>query len=132
MADQVNPLGSLVPGAAQAASPVPVSPRPVPKRPSVSGTSEPEGMVRPDPKSASGEGLDGAAARVAEFIRQSPAELHFQVDKATGQYFFKVVDPVTQETIRQVPSEEVLAMARRLQALDDPRGATGVLMDAEG
>ncbi len=54
------------------------------------------------------------------------------VDNSTGQYYFKIIDSVTHEIIRQVPSEEVLTMARRLQELTDSKGARGVLVDAEG
>lgn len=133
MADQVNSLGGPVLGAIQAAVAAPVSPRPLPTRvsSSSSGTAGGAAEARTEEKAAS-QGVDAAARQVADFIQKSPSDLKFMVDKDTGQYYFKIVDPKTHETIRQVPSEEVLAMARRLQQLSDSKGAKGVLVDAEG
>jgi len=54
------------------------------------------------------------------------------VDKATGRTIFKVVDQNTGKVVIQVPSEEVLALARNLRSLDPKLGASGVLMDKQG
>jgi uncharacterized FlaG/YvyC family protein len=45
---------------------------------------------------------------------------------------FKVVIPTTGEVLFQVPSEEVLALARNLRAQESVQGASGVLVDTEG
>ena len=134
MADQVNPLGGLVPGVPQTPAPVSAPPRPIPTKTASKGPSAPGEKVsaRAEGQDGSHEGLDAAVKSVADFIQQAPSDLKFMVDQETGQYFFKILDPVTHETIRQVPSEEVLAMARRLHQLGDSKGATGVLVDAEG
>lgn len=137
MADQVNPLGGLVPGVPKTPATVSAPPRPIPTKTPSKDPSTPGGQdsVRAEGRDGSREGhegLDAAVQRVADFIQQAPSDLKFMVDQETGQYFFKILDPVTHETIRQVPSEEVLAMARRLHQLGDSKGATGVLVDAEG
>jgi len=80
----------------------------------------------------SGEGLEAAAKQVADYLQKSSSDLEFGVDKDTGQYYFKVINPETHETIRQVPTEEMLAMAKRLRELGDARNASGVLMDEQG
>lgn len=54
------------------------------------------------------------------------------VDQDTGISYFKIIDPKTQETIRQVPSEEVITMARRLKDMEGSKQASGVLVDEEG
>ncbi|HJV22376.1 MAG TPA: flagellar protein FlaG [Holophagaceae bacterium] len=134
MADQVNPLGGLMPGVTQSVPSIPVSPHPAsiptPKAPVSAGGKE--GVRSGSEKAPSKESLEAAAKTVEGFIQQSPSDLKFMVDKSTGQYYFKIVDSVTHEVIRQVPSEEVLTMARRLQEISDPKGARGVLVDAEG
>ena len=133
MADQVNPLGGLTPGANQAIPSTPVPSRPA--TPSPSKASAPAGgkeSVQAEHRAATKEGLEAAAKSVEGFLEQAPSDLRFMVDKTTGQYYFKVVDSRTHETIRQVPSEEVMAMARRLHEMADPKGATGVIVDAEG
>jgi len=130
MADQVNPLGGLVPGMAHSLQSLAVQPQP---------NSAPTRSEEPRPKAGkdrgegvSKESLGAAARRVEGFLQQMPADLKFLVDEATGMYYFKIVNPATGETIRQVPEEEILEMARRLRTLGDPKGTPGMLMDAEG
>ncbi|HLP31636.1 MAG TPA: flagellar protein FlaG, partial [Geothrix sp.] len=108
-------------------SAVPASPKPKPSRP-----VESRPAVDPRSASASGPALEAATKSVEAFLQRSSSSLKFGVDQETGSYTFKIIDPVTQETIRQVPSEEILEMARRLRALDNPKDASGILMDEEG
>lgn len=67
-------------------------------------------------------------------LQQTNSELQFQVDKDTGHTIYKVVNPSSGQVLLQVPSEEVLAMARNLRAMamEKETGASGVLMDKEG
>ena len=135
MVDQLNPMGGLMPGATQTVAVTTASPRPVSPPVNSKAPAAPsgkEGVRTGSEKAPSKESLDSAAKAIEGFIAQSPSDLKFMVDNSTGQYYFKIIDSVTHETIRQVPSEEVLTMARRLQELTDPKGARGVLVDAEG
>ena len=59
----------------------------------------------------------------SEILNQT--EVKYAVDKATGIITFTVFDPKSKKVIRQVPTEEVLAMARRLRE-------QGLLIDKEG
>jgi flagellar protein FlaG len=114
---------------ALAATPSPPTPssRPVESKP------KPKPKAEDQPKEVvSKESLDAAAKIVEDFLQQSASYLKFGVDKETGTYFVRIIDPVTQETIRQIPSEEILTMARKLRNLSDPKDASGVLMDEEG
>lgn len=138
MADQVNPLGNLAPGlpptspaAVPAMATRPPSTAEPPPRPSPPPADAPNGRGMPA-SAATGATLNAAVQDVQKYLQQVPADLQFKVDKASGQFVFKVVNPATKEVIRQVPSEEVLAMARKLRALDGPKGTSGVLMDKEG
>lgn len=130
MAAQVDPLGSLVSGMVQAQqiSTVSSSSKSLKTR---SAESTPEAENQQD-IGVSGEGLEAAAKQVADYLQKSSSDLEFGVDKDTGQYYFKVINPETHETIRQVPTEEMLAMAKRLRELGDARNASGVLMDEQG
>lgn len=132
MADQVNPIGGLAPGLPltilAAAKPQPVPEKPRPARPAEARPARPE----EEGAAPAGPALESAAQAFAAFLQQSRSDLSFQVDESTGRTYFKVVDSKTQEVIRQVPSEEILAMARKLRELGDPKGASGVLMDEEG
>ena len=134
MANQVNLTGGLTPGANQTLSSAPVPQRPAPTPapqvppavPGETGSSRPEGEA----SKASPEQIKQAAHKVAAAINGSPSDVKFMVDDSTGQYYFKIVDAVTHRTIRQVPSEEVLSMAQRLQELSS--GSTGFIVDAKG
>ncbi len=128
MTDQVNPLVSLVAGMAKTV-PVtsPISSKPTPK-PAESKATSPEKRG----ESVSKESLEAAVSDVQDYFQQLPTDIKFVVDKSTGTYYFKIIDPETKEVIRQVPSEEVLAMARKLRELTNSRNASGVLMDKEG
>lgn len=48
---------------------------------------------------------------------KSPNSLLFSVDDATGKTIVKVTDAVTGEMIRQIPSEEMLEIARSLDKM---------------
>ena len=130
MAAQVDPLGSLASGMVQAQqiSTVSSSSKPLKTR---SAESRPKAEDQQD-AGVSGEGLEAAAKRVADYLQKSSSDLEFGVDRDTGQYYFKVINPETHETIRQVPTEEMLAMAKRLRELGDAKNASGVLMDEQG
>ncbi|MDE3032554.1 MAG: flagellar protein FlaG [Acidobacteriota bacterium] len=137
MADQVNPLGTLAPGlppvsqaAVVTASQTPSAPDSTPR--SATPAPVPEGQGAPTAPSSSPAALQAAAQDVQKYLAKAPSELQFDVDKSTGRFLFKVINPVTKEVIYQVPSEEVLAMARKLRELDQSKGATGVLVDKEG
>lgn len=52
--------------------------------------------------------------RVAEPVAQN---LQFSVDGDTGKTVIRVVDSATKEVIRQIPGEEVLAIARAMDRL---------------
>lgn len=133
MADQVTPAGGLAPGLPLTILVATAKPQQVPERPRPSRPVEPQPVLREEGDGeASGPALESAVKAFEAFLQQSRSDLQFQVDESTGRTYFKVVDSKTQEVIRQVPSEEILAMARKLRELVDPRDASGVLMDREG
>lgn len=59
-------------------------------------------------------GLSAAIEQINDFIQFARRDLVFSVDDATQQTIVTVVDAQTQEVIRQIPTEEVLAIAARL------------------
>ena len=74
------------------------------------GTGEPK---------VDGKELASAIEKVKDFTQKLANELNFSVDEDSGQTVVKIVDTATQETIRQIPSKEMLAIA---QALDRFQG----------
>jgi flagellar protein FlaG len=81
----------------------------------VTGTSAP-----PDPamvaniSAPSRQQVDQAMEKMRDSLPAVARNLQFSVDEATGRSVVKVVDSVTNEVIRQMPSEELLAIAKAL------------------
>lgn len=74
------------------------------------------------PADASSEQLKSAVDRVNRELAQSNRELTFVFDDKLHRMLVKIVDKQTNTVVSQIPSEDMLAMARALQ--DAPsRGA---------
>ncbi|MBI1911699.1 MAG: flagellar protein FlaG [Deltaproteobacteria bacterium] len=69
--------------------------------------------------------IEGVASEVQIQLKRLNTELRFEVDKDTKDLVIKIIDPETKEIIRQIPSEELLAIRSRMKEL------IGVLYDAE-
>lgn len=70
---------------------------------------------------ASAEQLRDAVAEMNRAMRQSNRSLEFSVDEESERVVVRLKDSETGELIRQIPSEETLAIARYLADL--PNGA---------
>jgi len=46
------------------------------------------------------------------------AKLQFSIDKDIGKTIIKVVDSTTNEVIRQIPSEELVTLAKNMDKLE--------------
>jgi flagellar protein FlaG len=56
--------------------------------------------------------VEQARASIERFVRSMKRELEFTVDEASGRTVITVRNKETGEVIRQIPSEEVIALAR--------------------
>ena len=128
MADQVNPLGSLASGMAQAIQVQTTSPSKTPPKPVESKAPSLEKRSEGVPK----ESPEQAAKAVQDYLQNLPTDIKFVVDRDTGRQFFQIINPDTKEVILQVPSEEILAMSRHLRALSDSKNTPGILISKEG
>jgi len=70
-----------------------------------------------------------------EFGLQQGWTVNFSMEQDLGQVVIKVVDSDTRSVIRQIPSEELIAIHKRIQALrQGDAGANpklGLLLDSE-
>lgn len=97
-------------------APAPVTP--------VAATSAPEvpTAATAEPKL---EQVQLAIERLKQSIKPSLSNtLEFQIDDSTGRTLVKILDTETQKVVRQVPSEEMLIIAR---ALDRMQGRGGLV-----
>jgi uncharacterized FlaG/YvyC family protein len=72
--------------------------------------------------------MQEAAEVFQSYLKSLPSDLQFQPDYQAGIVVFKVVNPVTQEVIRQLPPEQVVAQARMLR-MAERQGQPGILLD---
>lgn len=106
------------------------SPTPAPSAPN---QEQPASQTTLESKGQAQAVLEASAKEVDAFLRASNSELRFLRDEDSGRNYFKVVNPHTGDVIIQVPSEEVLAIARKLKELDATVGkASGVILDERG
>jgi len=56
-----------------------------------------------------------AVQQIRSFLSESQRTLQFRVDKQSGRTVITVINPLTQETIRQIPEEQVLRLAAEMR-----------------
>ena len=59
--------------------------------------------------------LNQAVSAINNYVQNLRRDLQFTVDEQTDRTIIRVIDSETREVIRQIPSEEVLALARSLE-----------------
>lgn len=65
---------------------------------------------------ASPERVQEAISRIQSYLSASRRELQISVDEGSGRTVVRVVNPETQEVVRQIPTEEILKLAASLSA----------------
>ena len=60
------------------------------------------------------EAVASAVARLNDYVQKVQRNLEFSVDEQAGVYVVKVIDRSSREVVRQIPSEEALELARKL------------------
>lgn len=69
--------------------------------------------------------IDEIASDMQIQLKRLNTELRLEVDRQSHRVIVKIVDQETEQVIRQIPSEELLAISRRMEEL------IGVLYKAE-
>ena len=90
----------------------PTSPSPAVARQQSPGSGEPVPPVAATPPVAE---VKEAVSRLNQYVQTLRRDLEFRVDESTNKVVVTVLDPQSKEVIRQIPSEEVLAVARSLE-----------------
>lgn len=58
--------------------------------------------------------LDALARALNDYVRQTRSDLRFEMDDVSGRVIIRLVDADTGETLRQIPGESALRVARHL------------------
>jgi flagellar protein FlaG len=82
------------------------------------------------PNAVNQEQLRSAMSQLSSYVQNVHRNLNFSIDDSTGQTVVKVIDAESEEVIRQIPSEEMLALARRLNELNGEQ-VSGLLMQSK-
>ncbi len=61
------------------------------------------------------EPLKEVVSHLNDLVRELHRELEFSVDQDSGDTVIKVIDRETDEVVRQIPSEELMHLRRRLE-----------------
>ena len=76
--------------------------------------------------------IESAVAEVSEFVQAQNRQLAFSIDEKSERQVVKVTDSESGDVIRQIPSEEVLALSERIKELQtDVGAAVGVLFNKQ-
>lgn len=125
--DTVVTMHQVVPQRADSAvaSPAAVPARPVGEvTPAIPGRQEVAVNGKDSPEAASkspanSDKLDSALKEINSYVQQVNRRIQFSPhdDLPLGRTVIKVVDADTEKVIREIPSEEILAMAQRISEL---------------
>jgi flagellar protein FlaG len=69
--------------------------------------------------------VDQAVQNLNDYVQNIERNLEFSVDRNNGNTVISVIDPQTEEVIRQIPPEKAVNAVRNLQRLE------GLLLSAE-
>jgi len=98
-------------------------------------TETQENSAQADSQERRGEGsrpLEQAVQEVQEFVQSQARNLAFDIDDGTNRSIVTVSDTESGEVIRQIPSDEVLRLAERIQTLQQDIGASvGVFVNRQ-
>lgn len=93
------------------------SPRPSSSVQPPTQSTPPEEAKGLQPKDVNRKSLEDAAKTANEAIQGLRSDLKFTVDEETGINVVKFIDVNTKEVIRQIPAQEMLEIAKRLDEL---------------
>ncbi|MDH4275340.1 MAG: flagellar protein FlaG [Gammaproteobacteria bacterium] len=80
------------------------------------------------PVELTNEQMDSVVKHLKEYVDQAMGRvLNIRVDHDTGIAVIKIIDSTTNEIIRQIPSEELVAMVKRISA---GKGIDGGLLNS--
>lgn len=79
----------------------------------------PRGTESAVSKESDSAGLEEAVRELNGYVQNVQRNLQFNVDEDSGHTVIRVVDSETDEVIRQIPSEEVLTLAKHLKGLSE-------------
>ncbi|HBM83180.1 MAG TPA: hypothetical protein DD459_05865 [Halieaceae bacterium] len=106
------------------------------QEPVAGGKAVPAVAARETPASPPAD-IAQATQDISNYIQTVNRSLQISVEQDLGTTVITVIDKATEEVVRQIPSEEVISLARFLSQQQEELGGSGMpvkglLMDSEG
>lgn len=110
---------NILPAAAPRTPPFAKAPLPAASHTSADKTTTATPLDNKEQPQGGNEGreVQGAAKQIEQFIQTVAQNLQFRIDDDSGQIVVRLIDNETQKVIRQIPSEEMLEIAKTLDKL---------------
>jgi len=89
----------------------------LPEQTATSPASQMQGTPAAGGAQPSRNEVEESVATLNQFIKSLNNPMLFSIDDDTGKTVVKIVDSTTQEVIKQIPSEEILSIAKALDKL---------------
>ena len=105
------------------------APATAPSGNAVSGVT-PVGNASPADRQVQAAELQQSANKVQQLLTKAAPNLTFSVDQDSGRTIIKIVDPATNEVLRQIPAEEILRMDKNIDQMI--QRYKGLLIDRQG
>ena len=108
---EIQPMAAV----AVTAPAAPVQREALPALRPVAAASEPitaERQAKPEP-----EEVKEAVKDIQDFVNTVTTDLRFTVDKETGRTIVSVVDSKTHQVVRQIPTEDIMKIARNIDRM---------------
>ncbi|MDB5803666.1 MAG: flagellar protein, partial [Betaproteobacteria bacterium] len=80
--------------------------------PGTAGAADPQKSAAADSRA-----LQDAVQSANDAVRQMSTNLQFETDQSTGKVVVRVIDAETQKVLRQMPSEEMLALSQSVNGM---------------
>ena len=80
-------------------------------------TPTPTKAAAPAQAPLSSDAVKKIASQINDFLKSSSSSLQFAVDDDTDKIVVRIVDSQTNEVIRQMPSEEMIAISKSLDQM---------------
>lgn len=119
MANEISSMASIRGLSGAAANSRQVATTDVASLPDNGGQTLPvDGKGQP-PQAANTAEVRQAVSTINEIVQSVQRDLSFNMDEGSGKYVIRVVDTESGELIRQIPTEEVLAIASQLREFQE-------------
>jgi flagellar protein FlaG len=119
MANEISSIASIKASSGAATNSRQVATTDVASLPDNGGQALPINGKEQPPQTANTVEVRQAVSKINEVVQSVQRDLSFNMDEDSGKTVIRVVDTESGELIRQIPSEEVLAIASQLREFQE-------------